>query len=72
MAGNSFAPVVLSHPPAQDPAETMPFAIVVELLLGEIPDKATFRNSELRRALQPYFQLTQAVRTGIIMIRQSA
>jgi 26S proteasome regulatory subunit N3 len=40
------------------------FAIVVELLLGEIPDKATFRNAQLKRALQPYFQLTQAVRTG--------
>lgn len=40
------------------------FAIVVELLLGEIPDKATFRNPQLRKALQPYFQLTQAVRTG--------
>lgn len=40
------------------------FAIVVELLLGEIPDKATFRNPQLRKALQPYFQLTQAVRAG--------
>lgn len=40
------------------------FAVVVELLLGEIPDKATFRNPQLRKALQPYFQLTQAVRTG--------
>jgi 26S proteasome regulatory subunit N3 len=37
---------------------------VVELLLGEIPDKATFRNPQLRKSLQPYFQLTQAVRTG--------
>lgn len=40
------------------------FAIVVELLLGEIPDKATFRNPQMRKALGPYFQLTQAVRTG--------
>lgn len=40
------------------------FAIVVELLLGEIPDKATFRNPQMKKALQPYFQLTQAVRTG--------
>ncbi len=40
------------------------FALVVELLLGEIPDKATFRNPQLRKALQPYFQLTQAVQTG--------
>lgn len=40
------------------------FNIVVELLLGEIPDKAIFRNPQLKKALQPYFQLTQAVRTG--------
>jgi 26S proteasome regulatory subunit N3 len=40
------------------------FSIVVELLLGEIPDKATFRNPQFQKALQPYFQLTQAVRTG--------
>ena len=40
------------------------FSIVVELLLGEIPDKAIFRNPQLRKALHPYFQLTQAVRTG--------
>lgn len=40
------------------------FSIVVELLLGEIPDKATFRNPQLKKALAPYFQLTQAVRTG--------
>ncbi|CAF0724321.1 unnamed protein product [Brachionus calyciflorus] len=40
------------------------FAIVVELLLGEIPDKAVFRNPQLKKALQPYFQLTQAVRAG--------
>lgn len=40
------------------------FAIVVELLLGEIPDKALFRNPQLRKALHPYFQLTQAVRAG--------
>jgi 26S proteasome regulatory subunit N3 len=40
------------------------FAIVVELLLGEIPDKATFRIPEFRKTLDPYFQLTQAVRTG--------
>jgi 26S proteasome regulatory subunit N3 len=33
-------------------------------LLGEIPDKATFRNPQLRKALHPYFQLTQAVRAG--------
>jgi len=40
------------------------FAITVELLLGEIPDKAIFRQPSMRKTLQPYFQLTQAVRTG--------
>jgi 26S proteasome regulatory subunit N3 len=40
------------------------FAIVVELLLGEIPDKAIFRNPQMKKTLQPYLLLTQAVRTG--------
>jgi len=39
-------------------------AITVELLLGDIPDRALFRQDSLRRSLQPYFQLTQAVRAG--------
>lgn len=39
-------------------------AITVELLLGDIPDRAIFREPTLRRCLLPYFQLTQAVRTG--------
>jgi 26S proteasome regulatory subunit N3 len=44
--------------------EVNKFSIVVELLLGEIPDKATFRNPQLKKSLIPYLQLTQAVRTG--------
>lgn len=39
-------------------------AITVELLLGDIPDRSLFRQPTLRRTLAPYFQLTQAVRTG--------
>jgi len=38
--------------------------IVVELLLGDIPERQVFRQAPLRRALAPYFQLTQAVRMG--------
>ncbi|KAJ8345619.1 hypothetical protein SKAU_G00298120 [Synaphobranchus kaupii] len=38
--------------------------IVVELLLGEIPDRLQFRQAPLKRSLMPYFLLTQAVRTG--------
>ena len=38
--------------------------IVVELLMGDIPDRAIFRQQRLERALQPYFLLVQAVRVG--------
>ncbi|XP_059481246.1 probable 26S proteasome non-ATPase regulatory subunit 3 [Neocloeon triangulifer] len=39
-------------------------AVTVELLLGDIPERQIFRHSSMRRALIPYFQLTQAVRLG--------
>lgn len=38
--------------------------IVVELLLGNIPERQIFRQPALRKSLAPYFQLTQAVRMG--------
>jgi 26S proteasome regulatory subunit N3 len=38
--------------------------LVVELLMGDIPDRATFRLASLERALQPYLLLVQAVRVG--------
>eukprot|EP01135_Chromosphaera_perkinsii_P010908 Nk52_evm1s2276 gene=Nk52_evmTU1s2276 len=38
--------------------------IIVQLLLGEIPDRSTFRMPMLRKALQPYLLLTQTVRNG--------
>ncbi|XP_076165723.1 putative 26S proteasome non-ATPase regulatory subunit 3 [Ptiloglossa arizonensis] len=39
-------------------------AVAVDLLLGDIPERQTFRQAALRHALAPYFQLTQAVRLG--------
>ncbi|XP_066949823.1 probable 26S proteasome non-ATPase regulatory subunit 3 [Macrobrachium rosenbergii] len=39
-------------------------AVVVELLLGDIPERQIFRQAIMRRALAPYLQLTQAVRLG--------
>lgn len=39
-------------------------AVIVELLMGEIPDRSLFRDPTLRASLAPYFQLTQAVRSG--------
>ncbi len=38
--------------------------VVVQLLMGEIPERELFHQAHLRRALQPYLALTQAVRLG--------
>ena len=38
--------------------------IIVELLMGDIPDRAIFRQPTLEYALEPYFKLVQAVRVG--------
>ena len=40
------------------------FAIVVQLLLGEIPDRNIFYDKHLVKPLAPYFQLVQNVRSG--------
>lgn len=34
-------------------------AVVVQLLLGEIPDRKTFREAHLKKTLVPYYRLTQ-------------
>merc|ERR1719213_1111893 len=39
-------------------------AIIVELLMGGIPERTTFTQEEMRDALLPYFAITQAVRQG--------
>lgn len=40
--------------------------VVVELLMGDIPDRAIFRQQNLEHAMEPYFSLVQAVRVGKI------
>ena len=40
--------------------------VVVELLMGDIPDRAIFRQQSLEHALEPYLSLIQAVRVGKI------
>ncbi|KAI4124654.1 MAG: hypothetical protein LQ338_004693 [Usnochroma carphineum] len=40
--------------------------VVVELLMGDIPDRAIFRQPSLGQAMQPYLSLVQAVRVGKI------
>jgi 26S proteasome regulatory subunit N3 len=39
-------------------------AVIVQLLMGEIPERSLFNQPELRTALAPYLALAQAVRTG--------
>jgi hypothetical protein len=38
--------------------------IIVQLLLGEVPERGVFNQSGFRGPLLPYLQLTQAVRLG--------
>ncbi|CAM0135598.1 26S proteasome non-ATPase regulatory subunit [Umbelopsis sp. WA50703] len=40
------------------------FFIIVQLLMGEIPERSIFRQPVLRKALLPYLHITQAVRVG--------
>jgi len=44
--------------------QAMKLLVVVELLMGDIPDRSVFRQPSLELALQPYFKLVQAVRVG--------
>merc|ERR1712190_426624 len=39
-------------------------AIIVELLMGGVPDRSTFMTKELKEPLRPYYAITQAVRSG--------
>ncbi|KAF1336546.1 26s proteasome non-atpase regulatory subunit 3, partial [Globisporangium splendens] len=39
-------------------------AIIVQLLMGEVPERSIFNQDDLRKALTPYLQLTNAVRVG--------
>lgn len=45
-------------------------AIIVQLLMGEIPERSLFNQAELRRALVPYLALAQCVRNGDISMFQ--
>ena len=42
----------------------MKLLVVVELLMGDIPDRSIFSQPKLERSLEPYFKLVKAVRAG--------
>lgn len=48
------------------------YFVVVELLMGDIPERSIFRRPVLRKALGPYFQIVQAVRIGDLEAFQTA
>jgi len=41
--------------------------VIVQLLLGEIPERSIFRSKGLKQALKPYLELTQTVRSGDVI-----
>lgn len=43
---------------------TQKLMIIVQLLTGEIPERAVFRQQNMQQALRPYLELTKAVREG--------
>jgi len=43
---------------------SMKLLVVVELLMGDIPERSIFSQPRLERGLEPYFKLVQAVRIG--------
>lgn len=57
--GQFQAPWGLTQSPALPQVHKL--LIVVELLLGEIPDRLQFRQPSLKRSLMPYFLLTQGM-----------
>lgn len=47
------------------------FLVVVELLMGDIPERGIFRLDVLKRALAPYLEIVQAVRIGDLQLFQT-
>ncbi|TYJ03578.1 hypothetical protein E1A91_A12G037800v1 [Gossypium mustelinum] len=47
------------------------WAIIVRLLLGEIPERTVFMQKGMEKALRPYFELTNAVRIGDLELFRS-
>ncbi|XP_038706890.1 probable 26S proteasome non-ATPase regulatory subunit 3 isoform X2 [Tripterygium wilfordii] len=47
------------------------WAVIVRLLLGEIPERTLFMQKGMEKALRPYFELTNAVRIGDLELFKS-
>lgn len=48
------------------------WAVIVRLLLGEIPERTTFMQQGMRKALRPYFELTNVcISTKSLLVMDS-
>jgi 26S proteasome regulatory subunit N3 len=47
-------------------------SVIVQLLMGEIPEKSLFRQPMLKDSLAPYLSITQAVRSGDLSLFQES
>ncbi|KAJ6731107.1 26S PROTEASOME NON-ATPASE REGULATORY SUBUNIT 3-RELATED [Salix viminalis] len=65
-ARESFQQAVLRAPVAARGfrIQCSKWAVLARLLLGEIPEKTIFMQTGMKRALRPYFELTNALRIG--------
>ncbi|KAG5250292.1 26S proteasome non-ATPase regulatory [Salix suchowensis] len=65
-AKESFQQAVLRAPVAARGfrIQCSKWAVLAHLLLGEIPEKTIFMQTGMKRALRPYFELTNALRIG--------
>lgn len=45
--------------------------VIVQLLMGEVPERTLFNQAEFRVALSPYLAITKAVRAGDLVQFQS-
>lgn len=43
-------------------------SVIVELLMGDIPDRSIFKEPTLERVLAPYFEITKAVKQGNVAL----
>ncbi|EPQ26909.1 uncharacterized protein PFL1_05544 [Pseudozyma flocculosa PF-1] len=64
-------PASQSQPAAGFLQTAYKFLVVVELLMGDIPERSIFRLPVLRRALAPYMEIVQAVRVGDLSLFQT-
>lgn len=65
-AHNALMQALRKSPPVAVGFRTLvqKFAIIVQMLMGEIPERSIFSQKEMKASLVPYLSITRAVRSG--------